>query len=75
MKEAAASEHIDEHIQFRHRVQTASWSSELQKWRLEISAGEAETPKTLYANFLIMGTGYYDYEESLSATIPGLDSF
>lgn len=75
MKEAAASEHIDEHIQFRHRVQTASWSSELQKWRLEISAGEAETPKTLYANFLIMGTGYYDYEEPLSATIPGLDSF
>lgn len=69
MKEAAASEYIDEHIKFRHRVQTAN---ELQKWRLDISTGEAET---LYANFLIMGTGYYDYEQPLSATIPGLDSF
>ncbi|GME55966.1 Flavin-containing monooxygenase [Neofusicoccum parvum] len=75
MKEAAASEHIDEHIRFRHKVRTASWSSELQKWRLDVTAGEDAVSKTLYAKFLIMGTGYYDYEEPLSAKIPGINSF
>lgn len=74
MKEAAASQHIDEHIQFRHALRTASWSSDLQKWRLDVTVGDTET-KTLYANFLLMGTGYYDYDEPLSATIPGLDRF
>ncbi|KAB2575535.1 FAD-containing monooxygenase EthA [Lasiodiplodia theobromae] len=75
MKEAAASENIDSHIQFRHKLQTASWSSELQKWRLDVIAGEEAAPKTFYATFLIMGTGYYDYDEPLSATIPGIDTF
>ncbi|KAH7018625.1 hypothetical protein B0J12DRAFT_775394 [Macrophomina phaseolina] len=75
MKESAASECIDEHIRFRHSVKTASWSSELQKWRLDVLAGEGRAPKAFYANFLIMGTGYYDYEEPLSAEIPGIDGF
>lgn len=77
MKEAAASEHIDSHIQFRHKLQTASWSSELQKWRLDVvvTSGSDAAPKTFYATFLIMGTGYYDYDEALSATVPGLEAF
>lgn len=76
MKEAAASEGIDSHIQLRHKLQTASWSSELQKWRLDVTSGsEAAAPKTFYATFLIMGTGYYDYDEPLRATIPGIDTF
>ncbi|KKY21329.1 putative flavin-containing monooxygenase-like protein [Phaeomoniella chlamydospora] len=75
LHEAAASEGIDRHIKFRHRVIAADWVSESQTWNLIVDADHTGHVN-LRTRFLILGTGYYDYLKPLQAQIPGLyDNF
>ena len=64
---------IDKHILFRHKVETADWSSDDVCWNLEVGV-DGKTAK-FSGRFLIFGTGYYDYDRPMDAFIPGLDSF
>lgn len=64
---------IDRKIQFHHKLVAADWSSDHQQWSLSIQADGKE--KTLTARFIILGTGYYDYNEPLEANIPGISNF
>ncbi|EEP76167.1 predicted protein [Uncinocarpus reesii 1704] len=70
---ATQSAGIDRHIRFRHKVLSASWKDEHAEWRLEV-ANEGAT-KCIRCRYFILGTGYYDYENPLSADIPQLDHF
>lgn len=36
--------------------------SDEQKWRIEVLVNKTEK-KTFWARFIVMGTGYYDYNE------------
>ncbi|KAK3216337.1 hypothetical protein GRF29_8g2995921 [Pseudopithomyces chartarum] len=64
---------IDKNISFKHRVVGADWRSDEQRWRLEV---ENEGRRKVYwAKFVVMGTGYYNYEKPLKTHIPGLDRF
>ena len=74
MKESAAMYGIDKKINFHHRVDNADFSSSRKKWTLDVTANQSEK-KTYRSNFLLMCTGYYDYNEPLKTTIPGLDQF
>jgi cation diffusion facilitator CzcD-associated flavoprotein CzcO len=71
--ETASRFGIEEHIQYKHKVVSADWSSESQCWRLEVNNDGNE--KIMYAKFLIMATGYYDYDKPLEVEIPGLNNF
>ncbi|KAI9717237.1 MAG: hypothetical protein M1828_007258 [Chrysothrix sp. TS-e1954] len=73
MKETASMFDIDKRMQFHHRLITANWSSEQQLYTLEVKTDD-ET-KYYHCNYLIMGTGYYDYKEPLPAIIPGIERF
>ncbi|KAF1993763.1 FAD dependent oxidoreductase [Amniculicola lignicola CBS 123094] len=73
MNETAEKFRIDKRFEFQHNVLAANWSSEEQEWRLEVENDGRK--KVYYAKFVILGTGYYDYEEPLKAQIPGLDNF
>ncbi|KAF2491225.1 FAD/NAD(P)-binding domain-containing protein [Lophium mytilinum] len=64
---------IDKHAIFQHHVVAADWSSETQLWRLETSQNGQK--KYLYGRHVVLGTGYYDYEDPLAAKIPGLENF
>lgn len=64
---------IDKHFEFRHKVVGAEWRSEEQQWRLDVD--NEGRRKIYYAKFVIMGTGYYDYDKPLQASIPGLENF
>jgi len=64
---------IDRHIAYRHKVERADWSSDAQRWRVQVQHDGAR--KIYNAKFVIMGTGYYDYETPLEAHIPGLEAF
>lgn len=71
---ATAQKHgIDKHMNFNHKVQKADWSSDEQRWRLEVDNNGSK--KIYYARFVILGTGYYNYDKPLQADIPGLDNF
>ncbi|KAK7747033.1 hypothetical protein SLS62_009290 [Diatrype stigma] len=70
----AVSKHgIGRHIRLRHKLLSADWSSSKQRWVLSVShEGQHER---FTARFLVLGTGYYDYQSPLGAEIPGLDDF
>lgn len=73
IRETAASEGIDRKIRFHHQLVSANWSSDQQAWSLCVNADGKNT--YLHARFVILGTGYYDYEEALSSFVPGKKNF
>ncbi|PHH90811.1 hypothetical protein CDD83_2565 [Cordyceps sp. RAO-2017] len=81
LKEAAAAEGLDRAIRFRHRVESMDWSSSSRTWAVDVAktAGDDDAAAaerlTLRSRFVLLGTGYYDYDEPLRTEIPGLDSW
>lgn len=64
---------LRKYMSFRHRVAACDWSSEARKWTLAVDADGQR--KVYEASFVVLGTGYYDYENPLPAVIPGVDKF
>jgi cation diffusion facilitator CzcD-associated flavoprotein CzcO len=73
LNEAVQETGIDKNIRFGHKVETADWSSKTLKWTLKVLVnGEIVN---YVGKFMILGTGYYDYEHPLETIIPGIDTF
>lgn len=71
--ESAALYGIDQKVKFHRKLVSANWSSDQQTWALLV---DEEGRKThFYARFVILSTGYYDYDEALSSHIPGIEAF
>jgi hypothetical protein len=62
LRTVAARHGIDKHIKFHHEVLSMDWRSDEQKWKIEALVNKTEK-KTFWARFIVMGTGYYDYNE------------
>ena len=73
LKESAELYGIDKKIQYRHKVKEASWVSRNQVWTLTVQTDDGD--KIYRTPFLVLGTGYYDYDTPLEATIPGIENF
>ncbi|KAJ5201804.1 uncharacterized protein N7498_006467 [Penicillium cinerascens] len=70
-----AAEHhgIKKHIKFQHRMLGADWSSTDNSWSVSVEH-EGKT-KSISGQFLVFGTGYYDYNMPLQTEIPGIEQF
>lgn len=75
VKSAADQYHIYETIRFRQYVQTAKWSSGISKWTLEVYDGLTSTTKQYQAQFLLLCTGYYDYDQGYDPAFPGKENY
>lgn len=64
---------ITQHIQFGHRVETASWSSDDARWTVTSTVGGETVVQT--ASWLYLCSGYYSYDTGFTPEFPGLDSF
>jgi cation diffusion facilitator CzcD-associated flavoprotein CzcO len=73
IKECAEINGIDHKILFHHKLVAADWSSQQQQWNL--TAETHGQTKEFRGRFIIFSTGYYDYNEPLKTTIPGLENF
>ncbi len=73
VRETAREFGIDRHIRFRHRVQSASWSSENARWTLEVANGDEIARVT--CDFLYGCTGYYRYDAGHEPEFPGAERF
>jgi cation diffusion facilitator CzcD-associated flavoprotein CzcO len=60
---------IRKHIRFDHKVLAADWRENEARWHVTLETGEGEK-KHLTANWLYLGSGYYDYDEPYD---PGFD--
>jgi len=75
MKQSAKAQGIDQHIRYRHSVASANWSSAQRSWELQVAVAGQAQPITVRARWVLLGTGYYDYEKPLEAPIPGIEKF
>lgn len=60
---------IGRHIRTGHKVLCADWRSEEARWHVTVELASGER-RQLTANFLFLGSGYYDYDEPYD---PGFD--
>jgi cation diffusion facilitator CzcD-associated flavoprotein CzcO len=73
IKQTCQQDGIDKHILFDCKVDSLSWSSKTQTWTLEVH--DAGIVKTMRSRFVFLATGYFDYEQPLQASIPGIENF
>ncbi|TPX16119.1 uncharacterized protein E0L32_004114 [Thyridium curvatum] len=72
---SAQSEGIDHHICYKHKVLSANWCSEKQNWELLVSRPGEDDPVLFRSRWILLGTGYYNYEQPREAGIPGIENF
>ncbi|KAI1402456.1 FAD/NAD(P)-binding domain-containing protein [Hypoxylon fuscum] len=73
LQNSAESVGIDKNIRYNHKVLSADWSTTSKSWT--VTAMNGQKKRTYHAKFMVLGTGYYDYENPLETTIPGLSNF
>lgn len=66
---------IDRKIRFGQRVVRASWNSDDALWTVEVEAGPEKSPERYRANFVLMCSGYYDYDRGYLPDWPDLGRF
>jgi cation diffusion facilitator CzcD-associated flavoprotein CzcO len=75
MGEVIAENGLEPHIRYRHRISSASWSSETNRWTIEAVRTDSGEALTLTANFLWMCQGYYRHSEGYTPAWKGMESF
>ncbi len=64
IQETARENGIDQHIRFGHQVTAADWSSETATWTVEALQKDSGKTVKFTCNFLMMCSGYYNYEKA-----------
>jgi len=75
IRETAEAYGIDRRIRFRHRVQSAAWSSADALWTVAVERGSEREPVRFTCNFLFTCTGYYDYAQGYTPEFAGIETF
>ena len=75
INETADTFDLRKHIQFDTRVTAANWSSAQKMWELTINKSPSNTPQKVYARFLFMCSGYYNYAKGYLPQFKDVDSF
>lgn len=73
IRDSAALYGIDQKVQYNQKLITANWSTEQQSWNLLLENEKVES--RVNGKFIFFGTGYYDYDEALPTSIPGIENF
>ena len=73
LEETVEENNLREKIKFNHKVLSANWNSAERNW--EVRAAHHEQEILFTANFLFMGTGYYNYDEGYTPEFDDLDKY
>ncbi len=75
LKETAAETGVDKHIRYNHKVLSASWSSESATWVVAVERPGEDELLEFTCRFLMICSGYYDYEEGYTPEFAGRADF
>lgn len=75
IKETAVDAGIDSHIRFGHKVLSAEWCSETASWTLQVQQNATGETVAMSCNFLMMCSGYYNYEQGYTPEFAGSADF
>ena len=73
VRDTAHEAGIEQHIRFNHKVTTANFDSTTGHWT--VTAETTEGPAAFTANFLLMASGYYSYDNPHNPALEGEASF
>jgi len=75
IKDTAAKFGIDKKIQYNHKVTDASWSDAEKMWTLTIAGHPNVSATKLKCRFLMMCSGYYNYDNGYTPEFTGAENF
>ncbi len=75
IKETAQEFDIEKHIRFSHKVVEAEWSSKDAQWSIKSEVNNSKKVVTYTANFLLVCSGYYDYENGYTPKFEGMETY
>ena len=75
MGEVIAENGLEAHIRYRHKISSASWSSQDNLWTIEATRLDTGEALRFAANFLWMCQGYYRHSEGYTPEWDGMSSF
>lgn len=75
LRETAKETGVDKHIHYKHKVLSASWSSESSTWSVSVQRSDTDDIIEFDCRFLMMCGGYYDYEQGHTPEFSGRDDF
>ena len=75
VRDTASEAGIDSHIRLGRRVISADWSSERALWTVRAECTDTGETVELTADFVILCTGYYRYEEGYTPSFRGAERF
>lgn len=75
VKETAEAYGIDRKIQYRRKVEHASWSSEDARWTVSVRNTESGELLRMRCRFLYFCAGYYDYDAGYKPVFEGEADF
>ncbi|MEY4429937.1 MAG: hypothetical protein RLZZ182_2626 [Pseudomonadota bacterium] len=74
IKEAAREASIDTKVRYGHKVVSAAFDSSTALWTLQVQKKTGETVE-MQCGWLMMCSGYYNYEEGFTPEFKGRDDF
>jgi len=75
MGEVIEENDLAKHIRYHHRITSATWSSEENRWTIEGHRTDTDEPVRFTCSFLWMCQGYYRHAEGYTPEWPGMDRF
>lgn len=75
VQDTAREYDVDSHIRFRHKVISASWSSDTAQWTVRAERTDTGATVELTCSFLFACTGYYRYDQGYTPTFEGQDQY
>jgi cation diffusion facilitator CzcD-associated flavoprotein CzcO len=66
---------IGDHIRYRHKIVSAQWHSESQRWTLQVRRGDSGETVAYSCHFLWMCQGYYRHGAGYTPEWPGMADF
>jgi len=75
LQETVEEYNIADKIRFNHYMTEISWSSEDNKWTVTGTDNKTNQAIKVTCNFLMVCTGYYDYENGYTPDFKGLENY
>lgn len=75
VRDTAEANGIDRNIRYGHRVERASWSSEMSRWTVDVREAASGLTRRFTCKFLFVCAGYYDYESGYTPKFEGIERF
>ncbi|HST54730.1 MAG TPA: NAD(P)/FAD-dependent oxidoreductase [Solirubrobacteraceae bacterium] len=75
VKRTAHDHGIERQVRFNHRVVRAEWSTADARWTVEAERSDTGDTVHLSCGFLLMCSGYYDYEAGYTPDFQGIGRF